>query len=127
MITKNDVVAVVLGGPSSEAEISRVTGGAIANALREKGYNAKEVELVPDRLITTLHAMNAKVVFNAVHGKYGEDGRLQGYFDMIGMPYSSCGMLVSAVTFNKYVCNHYLNEALFAVRRDCYSSLLDYQ
>ena len=77
MIKKSDVVAVVLGGPSSEAEISRVTGGAIAAALREKGYNAKEVELVPDRLITTLHAMNAKVVFNAVHGKYGEDGRLQ--------------------------------------------------
>ena len=39
MITKNDVIAVVLGGPSSEAEISRVTGGAIATALREKGYN----------------------------------------------------------------------------------------
>ena len=68
MITKNDVIAVVLGGPSSEAEISRVTGGAIATALREKDYNAKEVELVPDRLLATLHAMNAKVVFNAVHG-----------------------------------------------------------
>lgn len=45
-----------------------------------------------------------------IHGTPGEDGRLQGYFDMIGMPYSSCGMLVSALTFNKYVCNHYLKD-----------------
>ena len=65
-INKQDVVAVVLGGPSSEAEISRVTGGAIANALREKGYNAKEVELNPSNLINELRDMNAKVVFNAV-------------------------------------------------------------
>ena len=61
-INKQDVVAVVLGGPSSEAEISRVTGGAIANALREKGYNAKEVELNPSNLINELRDMNAKVV-----------------------------------------------------------------
>ena len=74
-INKQDVVAVVLGGPSSEAGISRVTGGAIANALREKGYNAKELELEPANLINELRAMNAKVVFNAVHGMYGEDGK----------------------------------------------------
>ena len=40
-----------------------------------------------------------------IHGTPGEDGRLQGYFDMIGMPYSSCGMFVSALTFNKFACN----------------------
>ena len=80
-INKQDVVAVVLGGPSSEAEISRVTGGAIANALREKGYNAQELELEPANLINELRAMDAKVVFNAVHGMYGEDGRLQSILE----------------------------------------------
>ena len=85
-INKQDVVAVVLGGPSSEAEISRVTGGAIANALREKGYNAKEVELNPSNLINELRDMNAKVVFNAVHGMYGEDGRLQSILEAAGIP-----------------------------------------
>ena len=45
-----------------------------------------------------------------IHGTPGEDGRLQGYFDMIEMPYSSCGMFVSALTFNKYACNHYLKD-----------------
>ena len=111
MITKNDVVAVVLGGPSSEAEISRVTGGAIATALREKGYNAKEVELVPDRLLATLHAMNAKVVFNAVHGKYGEDGRLQSILEAAGIPYTGCGVLASAVSMDKSATKRYLQSA----------------
>ena len=45
-----------------------------------------------------------------IHGTPGEDGRLQGYFDMIGMPYSSCSMMVSALTFNKYICNQYLRH-----------------
>ena len=89
-INKQDVVAVVLGGPSSEAEISRVTGGAIANALREKGYNAKEVELNPSNLINELRDMNAKVVFNAVHGMYGEDGRLQSILEAAGIPTAPC-------------------------------------
>ncbi len=110
-ITKNDVVAVVLGGPSSEAEISRITGGAIANALREKGYNAKEVELVPDRLLATLHSMNAKVVFNAVHGKYGEDGRLQSILEAAGIPYTGSGVLASAVAMDKSATKRFFESA----------------
>jgi len=110
-MNKQDVVAVVLGGPSSEAEISRVTGGAIAAALREKGYNAKEVELVPDRLLQTLHAMQAKVVFNAVHGRYGEDGRLQSMLEAAGIPYTGCGVLASAVSMDKSATKRYLQSA----------------
>lgn len=108
---KQDVIAVVLGGPSAEADISRVTGGAIAAALREKGYNAKEVELVPDRLLATLHAMGAKVVFNAVHGKYGEDGRLQSILEAAGIPYTGCGVLASAVSMDKAATKRYLQSA----------------
>lgn len=116
-MNKQDVVAVVLGGPSSEAEISRVTGGAIAAALREKGYNAKEVELVPDRLIAQLHAMNAKVVFNAVHGKYGEDGRLQSILEAAGIPYTGCGVLASAVAMDKSATKRFLQSAGVATPR----------
>ena len=110
-INKQDVVAVVLGGPSSEAEISRVTGGAIANALREKGYNAKEVELNPSNLINELRDMNAKVVFNAVHGMYGEDGRLQSILEAAGIPYTGCGVLASAVSMDKSATKRYLQSA----------------
>ena len=73
MMNKNDVVAVIMGGPSAEREISLVTGAAIAGALREKGYNVAEIDLEPKKLALQLEECSAKVVFNAVHGMYGED------------------------------------------------------
>lgn len=116
-MNKQDVVAVVLGGPSSEAEISRVTGAAIANALREKGYNAQEVELEPANLIPTLEKMGAKVVFNAVHGMYGEDGRLQSILEAAGMPYTGCGVLASAVAMDKAATKRFLQSANISTPR----------
>lgn len=110
-MNKQNVVAVVLGGPSSEAEISRVTGNAIACALREKGYNAKELELNPSNLINDLRAMKAEVVFNAVHGKYGEDGRLQSILEAAEIPYTGCGILASAVSMDKSATKRYLQSA----------------
>ena len=116
-MNKQDVVAVVLGGPSSEAEISRVTGAAIANALREKGYNAQEVELEPANLIPTLEKMDAKVVFNAVHGMYGEDGRLQSILEAAGIPYTGCGVLASAVAMDKAATKRFLQAANISTPR----------
>jgi D-alanine-D-alanine ligase len=53
-------------------------------------------------------------VFNAIHGTPGEDGKLQGYFDMLGLPYTSCNLSTSALTFNKYFCNRFVNS--FGIR-----------
>lgn len=110
-MNKQDVVAVVLGGPSSEAEVSRRTGAAIAAALREKGYNAVEVELVPEKLVEDLRALDAKVVFNAVHGMYGEDGRLQSILEAVKMPYTGSGVLASAVAMDKVATKRFLLSA----------------
>ena len=110
-MNKKDVVAVVLGGPSSEAEVSRRTGAAIAEALREKGYNAVEVELVPEKLVEQLKEIDAKVVFNAVHGMYGEDGRLQSMLEAIKMPYTGSGVLASAVAMDKIATKRFLISA----------------
>ncbi len=110
-MNKQDVVAVVLGGPSSEAEVSRRTGGAIAEALREKGYNAVELELVPEKLVEQLREIDAKVVFNAVHGMYGEDGRLQSILEAIKMPYTGSGVLASAVAMDKVATKRFLISA----------------
>ena len=110
-MNKQDVVAVVLGGPSSEAEVSRRTGGAIAEALREKGYNAVELELVPEKLVEQLREIDAKVVFNAVHGMYGEDGRLQSILEAIKMPYTGSGVLASAVAMDKVATKRFLLSA----------------
>ncbi len=110
-MNKQDIVAVVLGGPSSEAEISRVTGAAIAGALREQGYNAVELELNPETLVEDLRKLNAKAVFNAVHGMYGEDGRLQSILEAIKMPYTGSGILASAVAMDKIATKRFLLSA----------------
>lgn len=98
---KNKVVAVVMGGPSAESCISLATGKSIAIALRERGYTVKEINLEPAMFSEQLKASGASVVFNAVHGLYGEDGRLQSALEMLGVPYTGSGVLSSAVSMNK--------------------------
>jgi len=94
-------VAVVMGGPSEEREISFMTGNAIVQALQEKGYDVVPIDLEPGYLVRQLEACGAKVVFNAVHGLYGEDGRMQSVLEMIGMPYTGSGVLSSALSMDK--------------------------
>ena len=95
-----------MGGPSSEAEISRLTGTAILNALQEKGYNAVGMEFVPKTLVEDIKKSGCDIVFNAVHGKYGEDGRIAAVLEMIDMPYTSCSVLSSAITMDKVASKH---------------------
>lgn len=94
-------IVVVMGGTSTEAEISRQTGNAILKALQSKGYNAVGMELVPENFAEDIKKSNCAIVFNALHGKYGEDGVLQGTLDMLGIPYTGSGVLAAAVTMDK--------------------------
>ena len=71
-------IVVVMGGPSTEAEVSRRSGTAILNALKSKGYNAEGMELVPETFPQQIKESGADFVFNALHGKFGEDGIIQG-------------------------------------------------
>lgn len=98
---KQKRIAVVVGGPSSEAEVSRNTGAAIADALTSKGYAVETIELVPQQLVETLKEKKIDVVFNALHGRYGEDGVLQGLCEMMGLPYTGPGVMASAVGMSK--------------------------
>ncbi|HMM20359.1 MAG TPA: D-alanine--D-alanine ligase [Selenomonadales bacterium] len=98
---KNKRIAVVMGGPSAEREVSLNTGKAILAALREKGYDAVAVDLEPKKFMEQLREAEADVVFNAIHGKYGEDGLLQGALEMLGIPYTGSGVLASAVAMDK--------------------------
>ena len=99
-------IVVLMGGPSSEAEISRLTGTAILNALQEKGYNVVGMEFVPKTLVEDIKESGCDIVFNAVHGKYGEDGRIAAVLEMIDMPYTSCSVLSSAITMDKAASKH---------------------
>jgi D-alanine--D-alanine ligase len=100
---KDKKIVVLMGGPSAETEVSLNTGKAILAALKEKGYNAEGMELDPHHLVGQLQESHCDIVFNAVHGKFGEDGVLQGVLEMIGMPYTGSGVLASAVTMDKVV------------------------
>ena len=98
---KDKTVAVVMGGPSAEEKISLSTGHAMAAALRGKGYNVKEIRLVPHNFSEQVKESGADVVVIAVHGLYGEDGRLQSALEMMGIPYTGSGVLASSVSMNK--------------------------
>ena len=112
MFNKNQVVAVVMGGPSAEREVSLNTGAAIANALREYGYtNVVEIDLDPRIFGKQLAESKAEVVFNAVHGLYGEDGRLQTLLEIREMPYTGSGMIGSVSCMDKVITKRMLRDA----------------
>ncbi len=93
-------VAVIMGGPSAEREVSLSTGRECAAALREAGYEAIEVDAGRD-LVAQLAAASPDIVFNALHGRWGEDGCVQGLLEWIQMPYTHSGVLASALAMDK--------------------------
>ena len=126
-------IAIVAGGYSSEVVISLKSAEGLFAFIGKERYNLYIVLLTHEEWVVKF-SDGSKLPINkndfsfckdgrkirfdfayiTIHGTPGEDGRLQGYFDMLGLPYSSCGSLASAVTFNKYICNHYLKS--FGVR-----------
>jgi D-alanine-D-alanine ligase len=93
-------IAVLMGGPSSEREVSLDSGRACAAALREAGYTAVEVDCGLD-LAVRLSAINPDVCFNALHGRWGEDGAVQGLLEWMRIPYTHSGVLASALAMDK--------------------------
>ena len=100
---KDKQIIVLMGGPSEEAEVSRRTGAAIAEALVSKGYKAQTLELNPRTVLKDIDSLGGEVVFNAIHGRYGEDGALQGLLEMAEIPYTGSGIMAHAVGMNKKV------------------------
>lgn len=90
-----------MGGPSAERAVSLNTGTAILTALKNKGYNAVGIDLEPTRFVEQLSEAGIEVVFNAIHGQYGEDGILQGALELLGIPYTGSGVLASAMAMDK--------------------------
>ncbi|MBR3621995.1 MAG: D-alanine--D-alanine ligase [Selenomonadaceae bacterium] len=97
----NKKIVVVMGGTSTEAEVSRRTGSAIYSALKKKGYNVVSMELNPPTFADDIQREKPDIVFNALHGKFGEDGLLQGTLDMLNIPYTGSGVLAAALTMDK--------------------------
>ena len=93
-------IAVLAGGTSGERDVSLRSGEGIAAALRSKGLTAVLVDPTQE-LPRQLAEAGADVCFNGLHGGAGEDGTLQAILEWIGMPYTGCGVLASALTLNK--------------------------
>jgi len=96
-------VAVLCGGFSKEREISLVSGNAAARALKATGHDVTIIDLTRDMagLVAALTAAKPDVVFNALHGRFGEDGCIQGLLDMMDIPYTNSGRMASAVAMDK--------------------------
>jgi len=93
-------VAVLLGGLSPEREVSLVSGAACADALERSGARVSRVDAGRD-LAQVLSALKPDVVFNALHGEWGEDGCVQGVLETLAVPYTHCGVLASALAMDK--------------------------
>jgi D-alanine-D-alanine ligase len=91
---------VLLGGPSAEREVSLSTGRECAAALRDEGYEVVEVDAGPD-LPARLAEIRPDVVFNGLHGRWGEDGCVQGLLEWLRIPYTHSGVLASALAMDK--------------------------
>ena len=95
-------VAVLMGGWSAEREISMVSGAAVAKSLTDAGLEVTPVDVQRDMgaLLTRLYP-RPDAVFNALHGRFGEDGCVQGLLDILDIPYSHSGLLASALAMDK--------------------------
>jgi D-alanine-D-alanine ligase len=94
-------VAVLLGGRSAEREVSLVSGKGCAGALREEGFEVVEIDPSIGDFPAALQAAKPDVVFNALHGRWGEDGCVQGLLELLRIPYTHSGVLSSALAMHK--------------------------
>ena len=95
-------VAVLMGGWSAEREVSLVSGAAVSRVLQEQGHRVTSIDVQRDMgaLLTRLYP-RPDAVFNALHGRYGEDGCVQGLLNMLEVPYTHSGLLASALAMDK--------------------------
>jgi D-alanine-D-alanine ligase len=110
-------VAVIKGGWSAEREVSLVSGAAAARALATRGYKVSEVDAGHD-LAERLAALRPDVAFNALHGRWGEDGCVQGILEVLEIPYTHSGVMASAVAMNKPMAKRVFRDAGLPVAED---------
>ena len=100
MNLKEQKIAVLLGGSSAEREVSLNSGKAVLDALLSQGYDAYPID-PQEYNVADLKKDGFELVFNILHGRGGEDGTMQGLLEQIGLPYTGCGVMASALTMDK--------------------------
>ena len=122
-------VTVLYGGFSSEREVSLVSGRQVSSALREMNYNVTLIDIPRniEKMIDLLQKSKPDVVFNALHGKFGEDGCIQGILDMMSIPYTNSGRIASSIAMNKIFSKKIFSSVGLPVAKDHLLSLSDLQ
>jgi D-alanine-D-alanine ligase len=99
-INKQDLILVLYGGDNAESKVSQVTGENVFLSLIKSGYNAQKL-FFDKEFLKNIQKLQPKVIFNALHGKFGEDGRVQSILDFLKIPYTHSGATASAIAMNK--------------------------
>lgn len=110
-IDKNAKIAVLCGGMSSEREVSLRSGKNCYEALLRLGFKNTLLIDVDENITEKLKSINIEYAYNALHGKYGEDGCIQGLLEILKIPYTGCGVMASAVCMNKEYTKKILSTA----------------
>lgn len=119
MTTTSPRVALLSGGISNERDVSRWSCEGIARVLREQGYPLSIIDVGQDiaSTIASLRAARPDVVFNGLHGRFGEDGAIQGVLEWLGLPYTHSGVLASALAMDKVASRRILAAAGLPIAR----------
>jgi D-alanine-D-alanine ligase len=106
-------ILVLMGGTSREREVSLVSGAAVAQALRDAGHDVRTHDLTRDvgALVRALETDRPDVVFNALHGRFGEDGCIQGLLELFAIPYTHSGVRASAMAMDKPAAKRAVEQA----------------
>jgi len=110
----NRKIVILVGGMSGERNVSLETGNSVSIALEQLGYDSRTLDVGSDLVekLTQLKVNgDVSVVFNALHGRYGEDGCVQGLCELLKIPYTHSGVLSSALAMNKVVSKQMFREA----------------
>jgi D-alanine-D-alanine ligase len=126
-------IGVLLGGLSSERDVSLASGNAILKALREKGHHPVAIDVGRD-VAEQIHKHGIELAFIALHGRFGEDGAIQGMLEVMGIPYTGSGILASALGMNKTVSKQVFRsqgllvgpyEVVYSVNASTVNSVID--
>ena len=121
-------ICILYGGFSSERDISIISGQAVESSLRDLGHTEiTKIDVTRDihqlsNLITNSHA---DIVFNTLHGRFGEDGSIQGILDIIGIPYTNSGRIASTLAMEKVIAKKLFASSGLPVAKDCILSISD--
>ena len=102
-------IGLVFGGNTTEGEVSKNSASGVRVALQKLGYDVVDIEF-DKNIAQHIADANIDIVYNSMHGQYGEDGRLQGLLDIMQIPYTHSGLLASAMAMNKVVCEKIFNR-----------------